>query len=317
MFYPDKKPHISPSALANWHEARGMFVRSYFIGEKTPETASMKAGKKIHALVEGRMLEVVHNFEEHEKTLTFELPIEAAGTRVLGIPDSYERKPELDVAYFVDYKSGKENNWDDGKLSADLKMKTTAWLVWNETGKPSKVVGYIEYIPTQWNPISKAVEPTGGESTVAGECVYTAEEMAAFTDVILKTIKEVNEGYEEWLTSTDEFVSQEDVAEYAQLAQECATREARMEVILERIGDQMKMGGKESIPSPFGSFYFTSKKKYEPIPPESKINYLDRGITWDDAEQIAAAASAFKKKFETEHDPIEVKKSLAFRAKKK
>lgn len=301
-FYPDIKPHISPSALANWYTARSMFVRSYFIGEKTPETSAMKAGKKIHALIEGGMLEVKHWFANREGELTFHIP-GRENVLALGFPDSYELGGyEGQSAFFVDYKSGKENTWDAAKLAGDLKMKMTAWLVWNATGKPEGVVGYIEYIPTQWNALTREIEPTGGESVVAGECIYTAEEMEAFTAVIIKTIEEVNVAYEEWKNSTDEFVDQNAVAEFAQLAQEVAERETLMEVLKERIGDQMSMGGKETLPTPFGSFYFTARKTY---------TYPD------ELEKKISEVSAAKKKFETENEPSKITKSLSFRASKK
>ena len=309
MFYPDIKPHISPSAFANWHEARSLFVRSYFLKEKTPETASMKAGKQIHALIEAGLLEVKHRYAHREKKLTVMLQTPET-MEVLGIPDSFERHwtgakegegEPYDTAFFVDYKSGKENNWDDTKLAGDLKMKATAWLVWNKTDKPSKVVGFIEYIPTAWNASTREIEPTGGESVVAGEIVYTSDELEAFTEVIAKTIAEVNLAYTEWLESTDEFVNQDDVAEYAQLDQEVKEREVKMGLIKERIGDQMGMGGKETLPTPFGSFYFTARKTYS-YPEEIEL--------------ASAEVAAKKKKFETENEPAKVTKSLSFRAKK-
>ena len=300
-FYPDLKPHISPSAFANWNEAKSQFVRSYFLGLKTPETSAMKAGKKIHALIEGGMLTVKHWYEHREGELKFPIP-GREDVLALGYPDSYELAivANLETAYFVDYKSGKENTWDSAKLAGDLKMKMTAWLVWLSTGKPvGGVVGFIEYIPTQWNALTREIEPTDGESVVAGECAYTSDELEAFTAVIIKTIEEVNVGHVEWLASTDEFVNQEDVTEYAQLAQEVAEREAKMETLKERIGDQMNMGGKENLPTPFGSFYFTTKRKY----------------TYSEAltKQISDTSAA-KKKFETENAPSEITKSLSFRA---
>lgn len=296
-------------------------MRSYFSGEKSPETAAMKGGKKIHALIEAGALTVKHSYSNAEKILTQILTVRNAGDtadieyKVLGIPDDYSDPVDGSVM-FVDYKSGKENVWDNRELAGDLKMKTTAWLVWKNTGCPPFVRGYIEHIPTQWNPNTKEIEPTGGDSVVAAEMTYTGEELEAFTAVILKTMHEVNVGYEEWLTSTDEFVSQEDVAQYAELDIQRRALESKQELILERISDQMALGKKDNLSTPFGSFYFKSTKKFPPIPATAKINYLDRGITWEDAEQISAAAAAFKKKFETENDPVEVKKSLQFRIKK-
>ncbi len=299
MFYPDIKPHISPSAFANWHEARSLFVKSYFLKEKTPETSATKAGKQIHALIEAGLLEVKHKYGHREETLTVDLQTPET-VKVLGIPDSFDEQFG-GIVNFVDYKTGKENNWDNTKLAGDLKMKATAWLVWNATGKPSKVVGHIEYIPTRWNPSTREIEPTGGESVIAGSCTYTSDELEAFTEVIAKTIAEVNVAYAEWLESTDEFVNQDDVADYAQLDQEVKEREAKMAIIKDRITDQMGMGGKETLPTPFGSFYFTSRKTY----------------TYPEEIELASAeVAAKKKKFETENSPSKVTKSLSFRAKK-
>ncbi len=243
--------------------------------------------------------------------------IEEGGVKykVLGIPDSYELGDDLETANFVDFKSGKENTWDDAKLAADLKMKTTAWLVWRDCAKPAKVVGYIEYIPTTWNPLTREVEHTGGESTVAGKVQYTAEEMLAFEAVIVKTMKEVNAGYIEWLNSTDEFLNQDDIAEYAELERQIGELDKRADVVMARIAEQMKFGGKSTISTLFGTFYFTKRKKWA-YPGTLKINYLDMGITLEDADKIDAAVSAAKKRFDTENEPASISESLSFKPKK-
>lgn len=335
MFYPDKKKHISPSALAAWHESRGLFVRSYFIGEKSPETPAMKAGKKIHALIEGNMLEVKYRFEHPESILcyalvgeewvkvevkedgTYDLP-EGAQFAIYGIPDSWGLS--ADTAVFVDYKSGKENTWDNDRLSTDLKMKLTALLVWLAAGRPAHVRGHLEYIPTQWNPVAKEIEPTFEPSVDAGQVLYTAAELEEFLVFVLKTVSEVNEAYGEWLTSTDEFINQDDVAEYAQLKQEVVQRETRMEILLERLADQMKLGKKETLATVFGSFFFKTSKKFDPVPPTLEVKVEDGGsfatVEYGYAEKIAVAMSAAKKKFEQSREPIEVSQSLQFRAKK-
>lgn len=319
-FYPDTKEHISPTAFANWHEAKPQFVKSYFMGEKGKETAAMRSGKKIHALIEAGLLSVKHRYENAEKTL--EVFIDGANGekfKTLGIPDSYERVMVNDAALFVDYKSGKENSWDNIKLAGDLKMKFTAWLVWNETDKPSIVTGFIEYIPTIWNPVSKEIEPTGGESEEVGKCEYSAEEMEAFTAVILKTIGDINAAYLEWGESTDEFVNQDDVAEFARLAQEIGELESKKDVILERISGQMEFGKRDTIASPFGTFYFVNKKKYA-YPDKLAVKVEDEtmhlNLTLGETEKIAAVVSAAKKKYETIHAPESVSRSLQFRAKK-
>ncbi len=306
MFYPDEKLHISPSALDNWFHARGSFVKNYFAGVKTPETASMKAGKQIHALVEAGMLDVQKKFENVETTLIHWADLENEEMKVLGIPDSHEHTPTKGVVRFVDYKSGKAQTWDDVKLAGDLKMKTTAWLVWRnamtDDGKlPKKVIGYIEYIPTQWNSITREIEPTGGETIVAGEYEYTNKDLEDFTQVIRSTILAVNEAYGEWLESTDEFIDEEDVATYAELIGEKEKIELQLGEIKGRIATQMGLGKKQSYSSPVGSFYFIERRKWE-IPEE---------IT-----KAIASASGRKKKFETENKPIKISQSLAFRARK-
>jgi len=85
-FYPDIKPHVSPSALAAWHDNKSQFIRSYFKNIKSPETSAMKAGKKIHALIEGGFLTPINKFTEFETPITVTL---GNGVKVYGIPDSY------------------------------------------------------------------------------------------------------------------------------------------------------------------------------------------------------------------------------------
>lgn len=293
MFYPDIKPHISPSALDSWHNSRSQFIKSYFDGVKMRETASMKAGKEIHALIEGGMIPVINRFAHIEKPITVELP---SGVKVFGIPDSYDDFS----GFFVDYKSGKENGWTDARLATDLKMKTTAWLVWQVSGKPAQVSGCIEYLATIWNTETREVQPTGEDNIVAASYTYTGEELEAFTAVIEKTIADVNAAYEEWLTSTDEYISADDIALYAELDEEISKLEERREEVKVRIADQLEFGKKQSVSTVFGTFSFRETKRWK-YPKEI-----------DDLDAIAKAA---RKKFETENDPATVSKSLMFRAK--
>lgn len=320
MFYPEIKAHISPSAFAAWFNQRGSFVKSYFLGEKTKETASMTAGKQIHELIEGHFLEVKHNYEHHEKTLEQYIETADGKFKVLGIPDSYQVRAMTGkhayVASFVDYKSGKENNWSDVVLAGDLKMKLTAWLVWRECDKPGLVEGFIEYLPTVWNPVSRKIELVEGEdSVVAAKITYTGAEMEAFTEVILKTILEINAAYEEWKESSDEFVSQEDITEYVELDRQRVEIETKQELIKERIADSLTMGKKSTIATLFGTFYFRETKKYV-YPGTLPVAYEEDVITLKEAESIAAATSAAKKKFETENTPASVSRSLSFKPKK-
>lgn len=327
MFYPDIKRHISPSAFSAWHNSPASFVQSYFEGLRSGDSLAMKAGKKIHTLIEAGLLEVKHRYEYKEKTLEVSLtPPVGVDERqvtytVLGIPDSHQIEWRYNTTWegglvaFVDYKSGKENDWEYTMLKGDLKMKLTAWLVWNEAGKPNYVVGYIEYIPTQYNADTREIEPTGGESLGADSFTYTAQELEELTPVILSTITEINKAYEVWLESTDEFIQQKDVAEYARLEQIIRDAELAQEPILERIAEQMEFGKKRIYQSMFGSFYFKDTKTFS-YPYNLKINYLDMGITLEDSVAISAAVSGAKKKFELENTPTTVSRKLQFRIKK-
>lgn len=322
QFYNDIKPHLSPSALDAWVNSRSAFVRSYFKGEKSPETASMKAGKQIHALIEAGLIDAKCKYKNNEMVITETIITESEVFRVLGIPDSFESEPRYNttweggLVFFVDYKTGKENTWHDVKLAGDLKMKTTAWLVWNATGKPTTVVGAIEYIPTRWNDATREIEPTGEESTIVATMTYPSADLEAFTAYILKVIAEVNEEYPKFLAGSDEFVKEEDVAEYARLNAEVAALEVRMDEIKDRIAGQMDFGGVRTAETPVGTFYFSERKTYD-YPPTLKINYLDMGLVLDDAEKIASATKIAKVNFEQDAEPKSVSRSLGFRAKKK
>lgn len=314
-FYPDVKAHMSPSAMEAWYSARGSFVKSYFDGVRSPETAAMRAGKMIHGLIQGGLLKVIHRYAQNEKTLEEIVEHDGVQYKVLGIPDSYDYGEDVGTAVFVDYKSGKENGWDNVRLASDLKMKLTAWLVWNATAKPSLVKGYIEYVPTRWNPETREVEPTGGESVMAGAIEYTSEEMEAFTLTIIKTMNDINAAYTEHLTSTDEFVNQDDVAEYAQFDKDKRDIEARQVELLQRIGDQMAFGKKESVSTIYGTFYFTAKKKWA-YPDTLEVRLGETTTTLAEAEKVEVAVKAAKKRFETDNAPESITKSLGFRAKK-
>lgn len=320
MFYPEIKTHISPSALDAWHNSRGGFVKSYFAGVKFKGNASTLGGRRIHALIESGMLDVKKNYSCHEDVIAFAFMEDGTHRRiqidedgeydfpvgakivVYGIPDSHEFEPEKKEVSFVDYKSGRAQTWSDEKLATDLKMKTTAWLVWKLNAEPNVVVGHIEYIPTQWNEDTREIEPADEETIVAGTYRYSAEELASFGRTILDTVDQVNEGYQEWLESTNDFIDAEDVARFAELESEIKKLSEEKDRIKELIAEQMKVGKSDSYTSVFGSFYFSTKKKWE-YPEE---------IT-----QEIANAAAKKKRFETENKPVEITKSLGFRAKKK
>jgi hypothetical protein len=319
-FFPNIKPHLSPSAFACWHASRSSYIKSYFENGEKYDSYAMKAGKQIHALIEAGLLKVIHNYAIREKQLT--VPI-GNDILALGTPDSYEVfevKNETEQIYenyvrFVDYKSGKENGWEDAVLYGDQKMRFTSWLVWKHTDRPKKIYGSIEYIPTQWNAKTHEIEPTGEDSSIVAEFVYTYNEMVAFSETMMKAVKDINAEYDKWLESAD-FVDRENVREYVELYEQNEKIEARMEELKELIGGQLDIGGKLTFVDEAGSFYFNTKKKFE-YPTGLRVNYKDYGITIEDAEEIAKFASSAKKNFEVANDPISVSKTLAFRPKKK
>lgn len=271
----------------------------------------MKAGSKIHALVESGLLEVLHRFNMSEKELVVMLD---NGVKVLGKPDSHEEGiGEVDMVSFVDYKTGKENHWTKEELATDLKMRLTAWLVFRQTPSVSNVRAIIEWIGTEWN--GEELVPTN-EPHECVEYVFTRLDMVSMDATILSTIEAVNEEYEKFLKISDEdLVEEADVLEYAALDEEKKKIEKKQDEIKERIAAQLDFTGKSNYEHPLGSFYFTTKKTYE-YPYNLKIYYRDYGLVLEDAEEIGLAVSSAKKMYELDHDPIKVTKSLGFRAKK-
>lgn len=267
----------------------------------------MKAGKRFHGLIQGGLLDVIHRFDHHEAELVIELPNQV---KALGIPDSYSIATN-DLAKFVDYKTGKENNWTKEELSTDLKMLFTAWLVWKTTGEPANVLGIIEWIGTEWD--GTELVPVEGDH-ICVEFLYPAASLQEFEKLLIRTIDEINAEYPKFLESSDDFINMEDCAEYAQLELQKKEIEEKQKKIKERLQDQMQFGGVSTFPTDFGTFYITEKKTYE-YPTTLRINYRDMGLVLEDAEEIAAAASAAKKNFELEAEPKSVTKSVGFRAK--
>jgi len=309
MFYPDIKDGMSPSAIAQWLNGRGSFVKTYFMGEKSPETAAMKGGTRIHRLIEAGLIKAKHVFDNAEDEISVTI---AEGMVFRGRPDSWgiaDGETE-----FVDYKSGKANEWKD-KLPTDIKMRATAFLVWKKAGEPARVKAYIEFIQTTWNPDTKEVVPIEGQETEVVEITYTAEEMETMGKVILREMNEVNDFYVKWQKSSSEFVSKEDVEAYAAIDAEITKLEAERDSLKKSIMSQMQFGGAESIKTDFGTFFLTEKETYE-YPAGLRINYLDYGLTVEDAEEISAAAKAAKKNFELANEPVSTKTSISFRAKK-
>ena len=322
MFYPDKKPHISPSALQAWHNQRSFFIRSYFQGEKSPETGAMKAGRRFHSLIEGGFLPVTYVFGEREKGIHVVLditPTPAGDLKMIehleayGVPDSHTQKAQV-LPHFVDYKTGRKNLWTAEKLVNDLKMKFTAWLVWEINKKPgSGVKGIIEWIATEWDGQELVPKDEPHEFV---EHLYSADDLRAFKDVITKTVADVNAAYPRWLESTDNFVSDEDCKSFAELETQKKEIEKKQSVIKERVKEQLQFGGARSYESEFGSFFIMERKTYA-YPKDLRARLEDgKEYTFEQTEEIGIAMSVAKKNWETANEPKSVGRTIGFRLKK-
>lgn len=309
-FYPDKKDGMSPSALAQWLNSRSAFVKSYFIGDRSPTTKAMEAGTQIHALIEGGMLKAKHVYDAGEEEISITI---AEGKVFRGRPDSHQRKPVKNVVSFVDYKSGKANGWKE-KLPTDIKMKATAWLVWMQAGQPERVEGYVEFIQTTWDPGSHSVVPIDDKETEVEHVTYWADDLRDFTKVILKAMDDVEDFYQKWQKRGD-FVNAQDVELYAATKAEIVRLEAELDSIGERIQGQMEFGGEENHKTPLGTFYFKTTETYS-YPPDLPVRALEQELTLDQADEVAAAVKAAKKNFELISEPVSTKVTMAYKAPK-
>lgn len=318
MFYPQVKPHISPSALQAWHNNRSTFVRSYFIGIKSPETSAMKGGTMVHKLIEMGLYPAKKFFDRNEHEIVIPLK---DGINVLGKPDSYgTHQAGNGVIEVVDYKTGKEDTWSNEKVALDLKCKATAWLVLMqhraEGYTPTAVTHYVEYIPTEWNAEAHEVQPCADKESVLYQATFTAEELDAFTELISKTVDEVNEEYPNFVNSTDAFVNMEDVLALADIESTIKNLEADAEIIKERLKGQLEMGDRKSFESPMGTVYFVDKKVYEY--PSDLTGKTEDGVevTTEFAEKVSTAIKVAKKNYEMGAEPKTISRSVAFRLKK-
>lgn len=318
-FYPQLKVYISPSALQAWHNSRSMFIRSYFMGEKTPETSSMRGGTMVHKLIEMGLYPAKKVFERNEKELVIELK---DGINVLGKPDSFSvyPLPHNGSIELVDYKTGKEDGWSNEKVATDLKVITTAWLVLQQARaegySPLCVTHYLEYIPTEWDEVTREIRPVADAESVLYSAVFTVEYLDGFTDFIKKTVDEINEEYPNFVNSTDEFVSMEDVLELADIETQAKELEARADIIKERLKGQLEMGNRKNFESAMGAVYITEKKTYEY--PADLTGKTESGetITLQDLEEATVAIKVAKKNYEMINEPKTVSRSVAFRLKK-
>lgn len=310
MFYHDIKEHMSPSALDQWLHNRSGFIKSYFMGEKGATSAAMRGGTKIHALIEGGLIKAKHVYEHAEQPIKVEVP--NSNFSFMGIPDSYETQIIHERAAFVDYKSGKANNWEE-KLEGDIKMKATAWLVWLQTGRPAEVHGSIEFIQTTWNEGTREIVPIDGKETEIIERIYIREELEEFTQVIIKAMKDVNAFYEKWLKSSGDFVSMTDIESAVQLRKLIADSEEQLGEIEERIMSQMDFGGEETHKTPYGTFSIRESRTYDyPGTLEFVLDGKER-MSLEKADRVAAGAKAARDNFQLVNEPKSVKRSIQFR----
>lgn len=320
-FYPDLKAHISPSAMASWVNSPGSFTSSYFAGKKSADTLSMTFGKQVHAMIEAGLLPAKKHFDWNESEIS--VPLDGMKeVKVLGTPDSFGSRSG-DSVDFVDYKTGKKDNWSKNELASDVKMRATAWLVWRITDKPPKVHAHIEYLPVEWDEEKRELRLIPDTESTVYSYTYTGAELEEFTSFIVKTIHAVNTYYRKWKDSTADLVSEEDVAEFGLLEAEIreyegqiANAKERQDEVKARIQAQLEFGGASGKETEFGTFFFKEDKTYA-YPFNLKINYLDMGLVLEDAENIGAAANAAKSNWELHNDPAKRTRSLQFRAKKK
>lgn len=306
---------MSPSALDNWINSRSAFIKSYFEGNRSPETGAMKTGTKVHKLIEAGLIKVKCSYDVHEEKLVSYVGKDNQ-FKFLGIPDDRTRGTTKGMAEFVDYKTGKENRWHK-KLSTDVKMKATAWLVWKVTSEPKKVRGHIEYIATEWNAEAREIVPIEDRETELVTIDYHADDLKDFDKVIIKAMNEVNEEYEKWLQSSDELISLLDMETYAELKKKQddfnLEIDAQLAEISERLITQMETGGVKTIKGTVGTFFITEKKKYV-YPPDLKVFFEEEDWLLKDVELMEAAAKVARKNFELITDPTSISKSVGFRA---
>lgn len=305
MFYPDVKEYMSPSAFQAWLRSRSSFVKSYFEGVRMNETASMKAGTQTHRLIEAGLLEAKLRYKHNEATLEHV----AGPFKTLGKPDSYEKKGK--TAYFVDYKTGKANGWED-ELPKDLKMLFTAWLVWKECGEPETVKGAIEFFQTTWNPETREIEPLEKESETI-HITYQAEQLKAFTEVIIREMNAVNDFYIKWADKDSSFIDEADCEEVAKLTAEIEKLDEKLKAAKGRILSQMEFGGvtNHNIEG-MGTFYITEKKTYK-YPENLPVLHGKKRLPLSECEEIAKEAKAAIKNFELVSEPVSSSTSIGYR----
>lgn len=307
MFYHEIKEHMSPSSMDQWHRQRSAFIKTYFEGEKSPETIQMTFGTQVHALIEHGMLKVQKQWDKNEETLKHEA---GDGLFLLGKPDSYQSEPKKNTVEFVDYKTGSKSAWDE-KLPTDIKMKATAWLVWMETGKPAAVIGHIEFLQTTWNEEKRELELISKETEVT-TLTYHKADLEAFTDVIINTMTEINDFYEKWKDRTTDFIDDADCRRLRELTEKRDEIDEEITTLKGTIESQMAFGGlmthkMEGV----GTFSISERKTYK-YPDALEVKQGRRKFTLEEFVEMEKATKAAKKNYELVTEPVSVSTSMRF-----
>ncbi|MCK4609450.1 MAG: hypothetical protein KAT71_08205 [Gammaproteobacteria bacterium] len=253
------------------------FADTYFAGKKMFVNSAMKNGTEVHKDIEVGVRGAKLIFEERETKAT----VDIQGVPMMFICDSHE------TGKFVDYKTGKK--WTQEQVDIDTKQEYTALGVAKLTGAKS-VEGSIEWVAPSDDHKKDEV------FTV----VYDAKRLKEIEARYKKTIKAINEAYEEWLTQSDVFVDARDVKAYSELINAKKNIDIQLDEVKARIAEAMDSGGLQKHKTDYGNFNFTSRAVYPPIP-----------------EKLAKAqtkAKAGVDKWKKETEPVEFTKTLAFRA---
>jgi len=273
MFYHDVKPHISPSAYQLWRTRKSEFVARYFEGKKTFVTRQMEAGKNIHSLIEGGFISLP-TCEKKEKTI-----IKKIGKyTLLAIPDAHKN------GAFYEYKTGKSNKWNEEVVHSDHKVRATALAV---QGK-GPVECSLFWVETQDN--EGEIVATGHVEEI--RVTFSTQDLKETKEDVLAAIEEVNIAYDAGCP-----FAEEEVAEYERLLREKQEIEDKLHGMHEEFEARMEFMGTERVSLPFGTFFFTERKKYEY--PEA-------------IQAILADAQKKKKEWEKTALPI-IQKTLTFR----
>jgi len=306
-FYHEVKEHISPSAMESWIRQRSSFIKSYFEGQKGPETAAMTFGTQVHALIEHGMLNAQKKYDKDEAILKHEA---GDGLYMLGKPDSYNSKVVKNTVEFVDYKTGKASEWEK-KLPTDIKMKATAWLVWMETGKPAAVKAHIEFLQTTWDEDKQQMTLLEKDTEITS-ITYQKADLEEFTDVIIRTMEEINTFYLKWIDRTAEFIDEKDCRELQELRAKRDEIDEQMSVLTESIESQMDFGGMMSYKlEGVGQFSIRQTKTFK-IPTILPFKVGKKKYTMEDFIEIQSAAKAAEKNFKITNEPISTSTSISF-----